>query len=271
MESEMKNKNKEIEYGYKSISLEKSGHDNEDERSFVAVITDTSVDRSLEVMLPDGGNFKDFNLNPVVLFNHNHDEQVGIAEKPRKRGDSVVAKAIIAEEGTSDTVDKVWKLIKQGMLKGVSVGFQILERRNANELDKKMFGKTVERVISKWKLLEFSVVTIPCNQNALITGFKSLDYNDVLEDVVEEDVDDKGIEDEKAEVKDIEEMRAIIETEIDEEIKNLETDIIFAEEEKKRLVQVVEEKRVDIKEVIKYMKIGIKEALAKEKGQMFDD
>jgi hypothetical protein len=48
-----------------------------------------------------------------------------------------------------------------------SVGFRIKNARQPSKRDRARYGETVQRVITDWELLEFSVVPIPANQDAL--------------------------------------------------------------------------------------------------------
>jgi hypothetical protein len=64
--------------------------------------------------------------------------------------------------------DTILSLIKGGVLRSVSVGFLPQVSRMPTEVDRQKFGNAITRVFTRWKLLELSVVTIPCNQDALI-------------------------------------------------------------------------------------------------------
>ena len=172
-----------------------------DNREFKAVITTNAMDRDEEVLLRDGMNKKDFDNNPIILFNHNPDIPIGKSLNLRKAGNGWTATAKLASEGVSEDADKIWRLIKDGILKGVSVGFKILERRAPTKEDFKEFGKEVRSVVSKWKLFEFSIVSVGCNQEALITSCKNLNLDpknilgdDYKEKVIEEEVIEKEIE-----------------------------------------------------------------------------
>lgn len=257
---------------YKNMSLKAEDVDVEDQRLFTAIITDDSIDRDKEVLLPSGLNKKDFVKNGIILFNHNQNDPIGTATSLRRSGNGWKATGKIAEEGTDSHIDKIWKLVKQGILKGVSVGYQIEEQRPPTPEDKAMFGKAVEWVVSKWKLLEFSVVSVPANQNALILAAKAINLDPKVilgEDYEEVEVDEKGIEEEIVEVKTEEEIKKDIVKEIDAEIKQLEEDITLEAETKEKLVEVVKEEKVDIKEVMKYFTEEYKKQIKKNKGMLF--
>ena len=88
--------------------------------------------------------------------------------------------------------DTVHSLIKQGVIRGVSVGFEPIEGRNASKKDKATFGGQVKYVFSKWKLLEFSVAPLQANEDALITAVsKSLITPDRCRELFDLDIKDE--------------------------------------------------------------------------------
>jgi HK97 family phage prohead protease len=144
------------------------------ERAVIAKISTISVDRDGDVMLPSGADFTDFAKNPVVLFGHDAGQiPVGKAVALQTRSRDIVAKVLFAERPKEHPESQEWvpdtllSLFQQGMLNAFSVGFTIDEEREANRRDKARFGDDVYRVITGWKLVEFSVVPVPANQDAL--------------------------------------------------------------------------------------------------------
>ena len=144
-------------------------------RTVVARISTTSIDRDGEVLLPSGIDLKDFRKNPVVLLNHDQGGlPVGRALSVKRQSDGIIAEVQFAERpaGHPSSVewipDTVFNLFQQGILKAFSVGFIPLEMREPSDKDLNKFGGDVRNVISKWSLLEFSVVNVPANQDALV-------------------------------------------------------------------------------------------------------
>tara|TARA_R110002051_G_scaffold319494_1_gene403640 strand:+ start:1161 stop:2024 length:864 start_codon:yes stop_codon:yes gene_type:complete len=144
-------------------------------RTVTAKISTTSIDRDGEVLLPSGIDLKDFRKNPVVLLNHDQGGlPVGRALSVKRQSDGIIAEVQFAERpaGHPSSVewipDTVFNLFQQGILKAFSVGFIPLEMREPTDKDYKKFGDDVRNVISKWSLLEFSVVNVPANQDALV-------------------------------------------------------------------------------------------------------
>jgi hypothetical protein len=68
--------------------------------------------------------------------------------------------------------DTVRALMQQGVLSAFSVGFRVPSDgiRQASERDIERFGPKTRTVITRWELLEFSVVSVPANQEALATA-----------------------------------------------------------------------------------------------------
>lgn len=147
---------------------------NEGERSVTARITTAAVDRDNEVLIPAGCNAKDFQANPVVFLNHSYwTLPVGKCTGIQRDETGITAKTTFAErpknhpEGQEWVPDTLFSLFQQGVLKGFSVGFIPIEARPATDKDVLDFGAGVRRVFSKWKLLEYSVAPLPCNQEAV--------------------------------------------------------------------------------------------------------
>jgi HK97 family phage prohead protease len=143
-------------------------------RTVVARISTTAVDRDGDVVLPSGLKLQEYRKNPVVLLNHDNGSlPIGKALSVQRDRDTVVAKVQFAErpaehpEGAEWVPDTILSLFKQKVLRAFSVGFMPLDMRDANEKDRKKFGDHVRRVITDWNLLEFSVVPVPANQDAL--------------------------------------------------------------------------------------------------------
>ena len=149
----------------------------EGERAVIARISTTSVDRDGDVMPPSGVDLSDFTKNPVVLFGHDANRiPVGKAGAIHRRAQDIVAKVQFAERPKSLpdmqewVPDTIFSLFQQKILNAFSVGFTIQDSRPATKHDVARFGDGVQQIITKWNLLEFSVVPVPANQDALATA-----------------------------------------------------------------------------------------------------
>lgn len=150
-------------------------------REIVAMISTTAVDRDGDVLLPSGMVSEDYRKNPIVLFAHDNQRlPVAKVNEPgtdiRKTSSGVMAKARMLDrppslpESIEWVPDTLLDLFRQGAPLGFSVGFRIEDARAATKKDRERFGQKASRVVTKWDLLEFSIVPIPANQDALLVS-----------------------------------------------------------------------------------------------------
>lgn len=139
------------------------------------IISSDHVDRMGEIV-EQTWQLENYKQNPIVLFGHDPSKADNVlgkcVELETINGDDdhkiTVAKVQFAEEGTSANADTVWKLIKQGILKTVSVGF--IPHTFKHTTDKSTDDEIT--VLSDNELLEFSIVPIPANPNAVALAFE---------------------------------------------------------------------------------------------------
>lgn len=137
--------------------------DGEASRDIRFVVSTEAVDRDRDIVASKGWDLEHFKENPVVLWAHDHrnppiafSPDIGI--KSRK----LQATARFADAETHPFADTIFRLVKGGFLRATSIGFLPKEwtfdeeRRGVNFL--------------KNELLEFSVVNVPANPEALIAA-----------------------------------------------------------------------------------------------------
>jgi HK97 family phage major capsid protein/HK97 family phage prohead protease len=123
-----------------------------------AIVASDSVDRHGEIIDIAGLSVKKYMDNPVVQWAHDYDKPpIAQATKVWKSGGKLMAKMKFALE-ENPFAKQVYDLIKGGFLNAVSIGFIPLE----------MDGNT----FTKSEMVEFSVVPVPANSEALITARK---------------------------------------------------------------------------------------------------
>jgi hypothetical protein len=144
------------------------------ERAVVARISTADVDRDGDVVLPSGILFDEYMKNPVVLMQHRADmPPVGRAMDIQTTSRHVKAKIVFPErpmwmaQQDGWAPDVAFALYQKQLLNAFSIGFAIEDARPASQKDMDRFGDGARRIISRWKLLEFSAVSVPANQNAL--------------------------------------------------------------------------------------------------------
>lgn len=133
----------------------------DDESGTLTGIASTpSVDRMDDVILPNGAKFK---LPIPLLWQHKAGDPIGnvIDATVTDEGIEVVAKVAL---GVTDEIDRYWKLIKAGLVRGLSIGFRSLKVADIEG------SRGFE--IQEWEWIELSAVTIPANAEATISTVK---------------------------------------------------------------------------------------------------
>lgn len=125
---------------------------------------DRSADRILATAWTKGG-LKNFQNNPILLFNHNYDKPIGKVVEITTDNTGLKIKGVI-----SKSAGDIHNLVKEGVLSTFSVGFLIKDA----DYDKSVDGLIVKDA----ELLEVSVVSIPCNQDATFSVAKSFENPD---------------------------------------------------------------------------------------------
>jgi phage head maturation protease len=137
-------------------------------------------DRMNEILIPEGVILESYNKNPVLLANHSYSCQsaIGQVDMIETRENGVYFSGWIGQPQKAPLTDlqkQVRSLIAQGILKTVSVGFIPLEMREPQFSD---IGEMIEPLkITKWELLEISIVPIPCNAGSIF-NLKSIENGD---------------------------------------------------------------------------------------------
>lgn len=149
-------------------AMPRVGDLDEDSRSFRAVVaTSTPVQRRdakgpfWEVLDPKGLQFNEDDDFPL-LTDHKQAarETVGRASGLTIDGPSVSATLRI---GMADDIEPIFQRVKDGTVRHVSAGYQVLAWRESKNPD-----GTRTKTASKWRLLEVSLVPVPADQNAII-------------------------------------------------------------------------------------------------------
>ncbi|MCG6817011.1 HK97 family phage prohead protease [Moraxella catarrhalis] len=151
---------------YSTLQI-KSVTDTDDERLITGIATTPSTDRDDDILEPLGAKFT---LPIPLLSHHNHSQPIGevIQAEVTAGGILITAKiAKIDEKGKlKDRIDEAWHTIKSGLVKCLSVGFKVKEYNYIEN----SWGLHIK----EWEWYELSVVTIPANPDAMITGIKQI-------------------------------------------------------------------------------------------------
>lgn len=136
--------------------------DDKPARRAVRVVASTDAVDSWGEILEQTWNLERFQKNPIVLYQHDRREPIGTAEDVGVEDGVLKATLVLAPAGVSETADKAWALIEEGILRTVSVGFMPADVRY-----EKRNGKDVV-VLANNELREISLVSIPANPDAVI-------------------------------------------------------------------------------------------------------
>ena len=109
------------------------------------------------------GGLKNFEKNPIILFNHDYDKPIGRATGLKVGPNGLELEAKISKSAPA----AVCELVKDGVLGAFSVGFRVKDADYISETDGLM--------IKDAELFEVSVVSVPCNQAATFSLAKSFD------------------------------------------------------------------------------------------------
>ena len=109
------------------------------------------------------GGLKNFEKNPIILFNHDYDRPIGRATGMKAGPNGLELECKISKNAPGNVAE----LVKDGVLGAFSVGFRVKDADYIKETDGLM--------IKDAELFEVSVVSVPCNQAATFSLAKSFD------------------------------------------------------------------------------------------------
>ncbi|MET3925947.1 HK97 family phage prohead protease [Devosia sp. 2618] len=135
----------------------------DDARRITGIATTPKTDRAGDIVMSEGAVFT---LPIPLLYQHDSRQPIGFVTQAKvtKKGIEIVAE--IAKDVHED-IEKAWKYIKAGLVRGLSIGFKGIEV----EPIPNSWGVIFE----KWEWLELSAVTIPANADASIQTIKQYD------------------------------------------------------------------------------------------------
>jgi HK97 family phage prohead protease len=137
-------------------------------RRFSGIASTPSTDRMGDVVEPKGAQFK---LPIPFLWQHDSKDPIGwiTSAKVTDKGIEVEGEVANVDEAgpLRDRLLTAWQMLKAGIVRGLSIGFNASE----SEPIKGTYGLRFK----KWEWLELSAVTIAANQDASILAIKSID------------------------------------------------------------------------------------------------
>ena len=156
--------------------------DVEENRTVEFIISDNSIDRHESRINMKGWDLERFNLNPIVGYQHqvygdnmcfpdNPDNVLGPG-RAYMENDKLIGSVTFETKDINPLAEKIFRKVLNGTLRATSVGFlEIGKGKNVKEV-----VKGVEKEIYHFagqELLEFSIVNIPSNANAVGRSLQS--------------------------------------------------------------------------------------------------
>src|SRR5215831_15654178 len=135
----------------------------EEPRTIIGTATTPTPDRMDDVVEPTGAQFR---LPIPLLWQHDSKAPIGQVTHAKVSANDIDIVAQIAK-GVTDKIDEAWKLIKAGLVSGLSIGFKPIKVEPIKD--------SLGIRYTKWDFLELSAVTIPANSECTIATIKSID------------------------------------------------------------------------------------------------
>lgn len=139
------------------------------ERTLIFTISSSAVDRMGDTIAVEGWKLDKYRTNPVVLWGHDStDFPVAKSNKIWIEGDKLKSEAEFIpanNPATGKHAEGILQLYKGGFLSATSVGFNPLKYAFTDDPQRRFGIDFMEQ-----ELLEYSLVTVPANAEALIEG-----------------------------------------------------------------------------------------------------
>src|SRR5579862_2728919 len=129
------------------------------------ILSTANLARDGHILVPQGALLDNYRLNPIVLWQHDPEHPVGNAEALTVSPENITARVKFAPVGTTRKADETRGLVKNGIVRAVSIGFEPLD---GEPLDPKK-PRGGQR-FTKWELLECSFVSVPADTGAAVTA-----------------------------------------------------------------------------------------------------
>lgn len=151
---------------YSTLKVKEISEDG-DTRTITGIASTPKQDRDNDIMDMEGAQFA---LPMPLLWQHKHNEPIGEVTAATVTSDGIEITATIVkieDDGPlKNRIDEAWQSIKSGLVKGLSIGFRLLEYQYLDD----SYGLHIK----EWEWYELSAVTIPANPDGKITSVKNI-------------------------------------------------------------------------------------------------
>jgi HK97 family phage prohead protease len=121
--------------------------------------------RDGHILEPAGCDLTNYRANPVMLWSHDITQPVGTTSELATTATTIDAICNFAPLGISPKADEIRGLVKAGVIRGVSIGFDIIE---AEPIDPSRPRAGLH--VTRWELYEASFCTVPVDTGAGVTA-----------------------------------------------------------------------------------------------------
>jgi hypothetical protein len=155
-----------------SVEIDKAATDDGDEPFVRTFIMSAEIrDRDGDIVKLNSGNFEQYNRNPIIAWMHvtrSADPDFIIGHGKAFMRDGKAYNTITFEPATINPLaGKIAEKIKFGSIRAGSIGFLAHDGRYG---DKSVGEDPDTFYITDWELLEFSIVSIPSNSEAMLVS-----------------------------------------------------------------------------------------------------
>ena len=123
------------------------------------------------IIRKDAVNLDRLNNFAPLLFNHDPNKLLGTVIRAWIDNDKIFVRVKFSKNDAF--ADRIYKDIIDGVIRNVSIGYQIEEYQETTEDNK------VKRYITRWSIYECSIVSIPADQTVGIRTFKNLNIKEI--------------------------------------------------------------------------------------------
>lgn len=137
-------------------------------KTYPFVLTSEDIDRDRERVIIAGMNIDNYLKNPVVFLQHySHEKPIGTIVKIVRRAKQLIG--YVHFHGLDEDSKQIERYVEAGVYNAGSIGFNVLEKQRVGTTpaEREQTGAESVTDITKSELLEFSIVTIPANPNAV--------------------------------------------------------------------------------------------------------
>lgn len=160
------------------------------DRQVRVIMSSPRPDRHGDVVDIAGIDLTEYRRNPVVLWQHDHDEPIARCVEVGISGTTLQAVVQFPPEGTSEDADEAYRLVKAGIVSAVSIGF-IPKEGGWSYIDQAQPWAGYR--YTSIDLLELSFVSVPANPDALVIERSALRHRKAEEMLLDAAVQQIGV------------------------------------------------------------------------------